>query len=190
LPNLYKPKQLQDGYKGVSRVAGDSSRDLLKIQTVDSPGFYLRSDESEPFTNVAHKKGFTAEIRTRILKYPDSKRGVDIELYDGAAARYAVSITDTGVYWYEGFVVGSALLDFGQFTPVAEELDNTDAMHTYRLAVRPDHSVQIYRDGKLLGVRRYEYRTPRDAYIQFGAGQGLEALVEYVAYDLAGPYQP
>jgi hypothetical protein len=63
-------------------------------------------------------------------------------------------------------------------------------MHTYRLAIRPDRIVQIYRDGKLIGVRRYEYRTPRDAYILFGTGHGVEALVHYIAYDLNGPYQP
>ncbi|MHC4389679.1 MAG: hypothetical protein ACYSX1_13880, partial [Planctomycetota bacterium] len=75
-------------------------------------------------------------------------------------------------------------------TPVAEGLDNTDAMHTYRVAVREDRVVQIYRDEKLLGVKRYEYRTPRDPYIQFGAGHGVQALLNYVAYDLNGPFRP
>ncbi|MHC4574694.1 MAG: hypothetical protein ACYS76_11280 [Planctomycetota bacterium] len=63
-------------------------------------------------------------------------------------------------------------------------------MHTYRIAVRPDRVAQIYRDGKLIGARQHEYRTPREAYIQLGAGAGAEVLVEYFAYDLTGPYQP
>ena len=63
-------------------------------------------------------------------------------------------------------------------------------MHTFRLAVRPDRVVQIYRDGELVGFRRYEYRTPRDAYLQFDGAPGLEAVVEYVAYDLGGAWRP
>ena len=42
----------------------------------------------------------------------------------------------------------------------------------------------------MMGTVRYEYRTPRDAYILFGAGGGVEALVDYVAYDLGGAFQP
>jgi hypothetical protein len=74
--------------------------------------------------------------------------------------------------------------------PLAEGLDNTDAMHTYRIAVRPDRVAQVYRDNKLLGVKPVEYRTPRSPYIYFGAGPGLEAQVEYVSYDLDGPSRP
>jgi len=190
LPNSYKPTQMSGDCKWVSNPQGRSPEKLLKITIKDGRGFYLRSDDSEPFIAVDHQKGFTAEIRAQVLKRSANRRGVDIELYDGAAARYAVSITDAGVYWYEGFVVGSALLDFEQFTPVAEGLDNTDDMHTYRVAVRADRVVQIYRDGKLIGTRRCEYRTPRDAYIQFGGGGGLEALVDYVSYDTTGAYRP
>jgi len=74
--------------------------------------------------------------------------------------------------------------------PLAEGLDNTDEMHTYRVAVRPDRVAQVYRDGELLGVKPVEYRTPRSPYIYFGAGAGLEALVAYVSYDLDGPSRP
>ena len=45
-------------------------------------------------------------------------------------------------------------------------------------------------DGKLIGTRPFEYRTPRGAYIQLGADTGAEALIEYYAYDLSGAYQP
>jgi len=197
LANIYVPQQLKEGHRSVYKITegqakslGWGDKELWKIKIDKGNGFYLRSGDSEPFASVDADKGFTAEIKTRILKYSQGYRGVDIELYDGAAARYAVSITDTGVYWYEGFVVGSALLKFGQFTPVAEGLNNTDAFHTYRLAVRDDKVVQIYRDGELIGTRRFEYRTPRGAYIQYGGGRGLEALVEYVSYDISGPYQP
>jgi hypothetical protein len=69
-------------------------------------------------------------------------------------------------------------------------LNNTDTMHAYRIAVRTDRVAQVYRDGKLLGVQPFEYRTPRYPYIYIGAGPGVEALVEYVAYDLDRPSRP
>ncbi|MHC4706344.1 MAG: hypothetical protein ACYS8I_04565, partial [Planctomycetota bacterium] len=139
---------------------------------------------------VDPKKGFAAEIRTQVLKRTANQRGVDLELYDGSGSRYAITITDTGVYWYEGLVQGSAMLPFSQYTPLAQALNNTDAMHTYRVTVRDDRIAQIYRDGRLLGIRPFEYRTPRSPYIYFGAGPGVEAIVEHVAYDLTGPSQP
>ncbi|MHC4623230.1 MAG: SUMF1/EgtB/PvdO family nonheme iron enzyme [Planctomycetota bacterium] len=161
----------------------------LKI-TNKAGGFYERSGDPAGFAAVDQKKGFTVELKTQVIKRKPDAKAVDIELYDGAGSRYALAITDTGVYWYEGYIQGSAFLPLAEFVPAAEGLDNTDAMHTYRIAVRPDRVAQIYRDGKLIGARQHEYRTPRDAYIQLGAGPGAEVLVEYFAYDLSGPYQP
>ncbi|MHC4212740.1 MAG: SUMF1/EgtB/PvdO family nonheme iron enzyme [Planctomycetota bacterium] len=161
----------------------------LKVTTADRQ-FWLRTEKPQVFGRNNPKKGFTAEVRTQIIKCKPDQRGIDLELYDGNGSRYAITVTDTGVYWYQGLVQGSAFLPFGQYVPVAEGLDNTDAMHTYRLAVRKDRIVQIYRDEKLLAAKLYEYRTPRSAYIYFGAFTGVEAIVDYVAYDLNGPYQP
>jgi len=189
LPSQFAPAD-DGGRLAYVESQGSADSKAYRISTIDGSGFYLRSDDTEDFVNVDHKKGFTVEIKTQILKRKPDDRGVDIELYDGSAARYAISFTDTGIYWYEGVVVGSAILSFDQFTPIVEALDNTDKMHMFRIAVRPDRIAQIYRDGKLIGTRRYEYRTPRDAYIQVGAGTDMEALVEYVAYDITGPYQP
>ncbi len=206
LPNVYKPKGLSSKDKWGWNFRGPKESDvishllegLLKFRTNDGQQFWLRTEKTDIFGAVDQKKGFTAEIKTQVLKRTplssgeDRKggRGVDLELYDGAGSRYAITITDTGVYWYEGLVQGSAFLPFNQYVPLAEGLDNTDAMHTYRLAVREDRIAQIYRDGKLLGVKAFEYRTPRFPYIYIGAGPSVEALVEYVAYDLSGPSQP
>jgi formylglycine-generating enzyme required for sulfatase activity len=200
LPNIYKPKGLpgEDTWRwsfsarnfnesDVVSMAGDG---LLKINTKDQQQFWLRTEKKEIFGSVNPKKGFTAEIKTQLLKRSPNQRGVDFELYDGAGSRYAITITDTAVYWYQGTVMSSALLPFSQYVPLAEGLDNTDAMHTYRIAVRPDRVAQVYRDGALLGVKPVEYRTPRSPYIYFGAGVTLEALIEYVSYDLDGPSRP
>ena len=206
LPNVYKPKGLPTkdksqtpsnrgwgwNFRGPkeSDVISHLPEGLLKFRTNDEQQFWLRTEKADIFGAVDQKKGFTAEIKTQVLKRTGNQRGVDLELYDGAGSRYAITINDTGVYWYEGLVQGSAFLPFEQYVPLAEGLDNTDAMHTYRLAVREDRIAQIYRDGKLLGVKAFEYRTPRFPYIYIGAGPGVEALVEYVAYDLSGPSRP
>jgi formylglycine-generating enzyme required for sulfatase activity len=200
LPNVYEPKGLPSKDKwrwsfssrhfnesDVVSMAGDG---LLKIHTNDQQQFWLRTEKKEIFGPVNPKKGFTAEIKTHVLKRSPDQRGVDFELYDGAGSRYAITITDTAVYWYQGTVMSSALLPFSQYVPLAENMDNTDAMHTYRIAVREDRVAQVYRDGRLLGTKPVEYRTPRSPYIYFGAGPGLEALVEYVSYDLDGPSRP
>ncbi|MHC4212742.1 MAG: hypothetical protein ACYSWP_05125, partial [Planctomycetota bacterium] len=164
--------------------------ELFKLGGGKGRGFYERNSEPDGFAAVDQQKGFTVELRTKLLKVPEGTKGIDIELYDGGSARYTLAVTDSGIYWYEGHIQGSDFLSFNLFRPVTEGLDNTDKMHTYRLAVRPDRVAQIYLDGKLIGTRPFEYRTPREAYIQLGADTGAEAIVEYYAYDLTGAYQP
>jgi hypothetical protein len=194
LPNIYRPKGLpsQDRWKWdfsarnfkESDVISVSPEGHLKINTDAGRAFWLRTEEPDIFGAADPKTGFTVEIKTQVLKRSPNQRGIDLEIYDGAGSRYVITVTDTGVYWYEGLIRGTALLPFDQYIPLAEGLDNTDSMHTYRLAVRADRVAQIYRDGKLLGVRRYQYRTPRYPYILISVGSGFQGLVEYVAYDL------
>lgn len=142
------------------------------------------------FPGVNSKNGFTVEFKVRVSQAAPKDHGFDLECYDGAASRYAVSVTDHGVYWYEGLLVGTATLPFNQYTPVVADLENGDRMHTYRLAVRGDRIVQIYRDGELLGARRAEYRTPRTAYLSWTVGKQAEAQFEHIAYDTEGAFQP
>jgi hypothetical protein len=173
---------------GSSVVSTDDGHVLADTTSGGAVG--LPSEQDEPFAAVDSDKGFTAEVRARLIANRPKGRGVDLELYDGRCGRYAITITQSGLYWYEGYIVGTADLPFDQFSAVVEDLDNADRMHTYRVSVRPDRFVQIYRDGELVGTRRYEYRTPREAYIKIGVGGGVKALVEYVSYDLSGAFSP
>ena len=185
LPGVYETKQLRppDTHSAISL----TDEGLFRIAAGKFPCSW-RTDQL--FTEIDPKKGFTAEIRTRILKNQSGTCGAELELYDGFGSRYAMTVTDTGVYWYEGLMKGSGTLDFAQHTLITEGLHNTDEMHAYRIAVGPDRVAQIYRDEKLLALRPYEYRTPRDAYIRFGAGSRTEAIIDYVRFDLTGPYEP
>lgn len=85
------------------------------------------------------------EIQLQIFQTTPHQRGIDLELYDGAGGRYAVSITDTGIYWYEGVILGTAYLDFNQFVPLTEGIDNTDQSHRFRLSVREDRHTDLSR---------------------------------------------
>ena len=195
LPNVFKPEELLNngnwkfGSNDIKQVdvTGLSDDGKLNVHTNNKEQF--RWTNSKDFRCLNKIDGVTVEIQLQIFQTTPHQRGIDLELYDGAGGRYAVSITDTGIYWYEGVILGTAYLDFNQFVPLTEGIDNTDQSHRFRLSVREDRHVQIYRDDNIIGVRRFEYRTPREAYMVLGAGSGVNATIGYVAYDLIGPSQ-
>jgi len=200
LPNIYKPIGLpsKHDWEWKFNCRGAKENDiieltadgLLKTQTNASQQFWFRTQKIGGFADLNPRKGFTAEIKAQIINASTDNRGLDFELYDGAGSRYAFTITETAIYWYDGTVLGSAFLPFSEYKPIAENLDNTDSMHTYRFTVRPDRVVQIYRDGKLIALKKYIYRTPRYPYICFGTGPNTNALIEHIAYDLNKPAKP
>jgi formylglycine-generating enzyme required for sulfatase activity len=133
--------------------------------------------------------GFTAEIQTQVWG-GKGRTGIDFEIYARGgtltANHYRISVTGNGVYyWYDGRLI-----------PLATGLDNASGIHTYRLAVRPDTAVQIYRDDRLLSTQPQDLQTSwrqptRGSYIEWGvAHRHSRALVSKIAYDLSGPYQP
>jgi hypothetical protein len=141
------------------------------------------------FHDTDIRSGLTAEVEVQVLK-SGADRGVDLELFARAGTlnvnHYLLTVTaDAVLYWYDG-----------GFVPVAEGLDNAEGLHTYRLAVREDTAVQIYRDGVLLAVHDADllisWRTPaRGSHIEWGLGSAeTEARIRRVAYDVTGAYQP
>jgi hypothetical protein len=199
LPEVYEPNEFPDGYRwrwgpSISELCESgrvtASGGVLKIHPPEDASFYFRTDEVDGFGAADPEKGFTVETAARILSRKPGGHALVLELYDGAGGRYSTAITEDSLLWYEGDVIPSGLMSFDEYAVVAENLDNTDAMHTFRIAVRPDNVAHIYRDGRLLGVRRPRYRSPRFSYIMIGAGKGCRAQVDYVAYDLGGPYGP
>jgi formylglycine-generating enzyme len=133
------------------------------------------------------KKGFTAEIRVRVIKSVSESRGVDFEAFVNRR-RYFITVTKTAVLLHSG----------RGFAPIAAKLDNHSASHTYRLSVRSDGGAQIYRDGALLGAiapasGRDTMLDSTGPYLQFGDGAGgseTDMAIEHIAYDLSGAYGP
>ena len=131
-------------------------------------------------------RGMTVELRLQVLKSTSGERGIDLEAVVGGRRSF-ITITRNSVWWYGE-----------QRMCLAARLDNHSAMHTFRIAVRPDGIAQVYRDADLLGVRAAPVGADGLAhaagdYIQWGEGAGAseaDALIAHVAYDLAGPSQP
>jgi len=141
------------------------------------------------FAQADVRRGFTAEIALEVEASGAEDGGIDFEIFVRTGPltvnQYRITVSRTAVHYRYG----------GGLDPLAEGLDN-GGRHVYRLAVRPDTAVQIYRDGELLGARaadlRIDWRAPaRGHYIEFGAGApGARADVRSVAYDLSGPFAP
>jgi hypothetical protein len=148
------------------------------------------NDRTEEFGQLDPDKGATIEARVKVSGNDGGTRGFDLETYVVSGPRYLnrywLTITPSAVYyWYENAL-----------RKVAGSLDNASAPHTYRMAIRPDTAVQIYRDGKLLATMDAELgpeqrQASRGSHVEWGAGrENVEAVVGHVAYDLGGPFQP
>lgn len=190
LPTLSEP-----GWQLVGGAAAEEG-----VARVESQGLRITADESgsarwsnerlvDGFASTDIRSGLTAELGVRLSR-GSGERGVDLELFARAGTlnvnHYLLTVTADAVrYWYDG-----------AFVTVAEGLDNTDRPHSYRLAVRADTAVQIYRDGVLLATHDADllisWRTPaRGSYLEWGLGSAdAEAWVTRVAFDVSGGYQP
>jgi len=158
----------------------------MKVDTGRNQRARWADTSKNGFGRVNAKRGFTAEIRMQVTKSTSASRGIDFEA-SVAGRRYFATVTKTAVLWYSR-----------GFSSVAKGLDNAGAMHTYRLSVRKDGAVQIYRDDVLLGVRAPtgggdSMLDAPGEYLQWGDGGGgseTDAVFSYVAYDPGGAYQP
>jgi hypothetical protein len=122
-----------------------------------------------------------------VTRCTTGSRGIDFETYVPAVGRSFITVTTSAVYWFGG-----------GFELLADNLDNTSTMHTYRLAVDVAGNVLVFRDNRLLGTRkthpsRDNISGLKGAYLQWGEGAGAseaDAIVDAVAFDIGGVYRP
>ena len=103
LPNVFTPGELIDNenwkFGGTDtkqvNVTGISDGGKLNVHTNNKEQF--RWTNSKDFRSFNKSDGVTVEIQLQILQTIPQQRGIDLELYDGAGGRYAVSITATGI---------------------------------------------------------------------------------------------
>jgi len=143
----------------------------VKARYAAGPGRYS-NERSGEFETLDPRRGFTVEVR--------AAGPVEFEVYASSgpliATHYALRVTAEGVeYWHDN-----------RFTRIA---GGVAGGHTYRLAVRGDTAVEIYRGAELLAVCEADIvigrgQPVRGPYVSWtGAGAA-------VAYDLAGAYRP
>jgi len=169
--------------------------DIIRIDTGASQRARWANDSNDcndGFGNVDDGVGYTAELKMKVTKSTSATRGVDFAVYIGDGTlpgkRCFLSVTTTGLYWRGGASVEE----------IATGLDNSSQMHTYRLAVRPDGIVQIYRDLDLIAVRKPDFSidtliTADGSYLQFGDGSSSSETdfdLTHIAFDFYGPFNP
>jgi len=196
-PKVYDAKKLPSKAKPPwhfvieeKNVVSSRSNGMLRIGGKGKLGAYWSNERSNGLSQADPHKGLTAEVAVQVTRSNGKEQGFEFEVFVRGGTltvnHYFISITETGVYyWYDN-----------EFVEIARGYDNRSQMHTYRLAIRDDTAVQIYRDGTLLGVEKADlqigWREPaRGSFIQWGvASDETEALVSHISYDLTGPTQP
>ncbi len=170
-----------------SQVTQFPSPGIMKVTAIDGCEPRWSNERTDRFSRADIRQGFTAELGVQLLASSPNESRVSFELFVRCGAlkvhQYPLTITSTGIAFND--------------EPIATGLDNTSTMHRYRLAVREDTSVQIYRDDALLGVRRIDspgsdWRKPaRGNYIEWGIdGDESAVLMDCIAYDIRGAFQP
>jgi len=139
----------------------------------------------EGFGSAKNYKGATAEIKMRIVESKSSNRGVDLvaHLGDGDKRFYHISITEDAIYAFDGF----------SMVPIAQNIDNSNEMNIFRIAVGKDGLARIFKNGELLAIRSpAEYRHQQvkgdKPYLLWGATVPIDAEIEHVGYDINGGF--
>lgn len=131
------------------------------------------------------KKGFTAEARISLGRSEDDYFIFRAFARSGCTMcnRYWMKVTNRGTfYWY------------AQEWQLLSEAAAAASPGTYRMAVREDTCVQIYRDGKLLATFPPSYEIgfappTRGSWLEWEiALEGAEPAVSAISYDLGGPF--
>jgi formylglycine-generating enzyme required for sulfatase activity len=179
LDRVYWAKQFQ----------GESAAGWNRVPAGATPAHWA-NDRTGEFGGLDPDKGASVEIRAAVWGGDGNLQGLDVETYAISGprylSRYRVTITPSAVYY----------LREGALSKIAGGLNNSDKPHTFRLAIRPDTAVQIYRDGKLLGTLPAEFgpdqaQAARGSRIEWGlSAASVTGTIEHVAYDLGGAYQP
>ncbi len=180
LPTQSVPVWKIGDFGGVAR----NTNEGLFINVPENARCRYYQSEAEGFS-VDPEKGLTIEMKMKISQ-TKGIRGLDFEI-QLEDRRYFLMVGDTYMCY-----------DYKGIARFVEDIDNKDEMHTFRMAIRPDERIELFRDGKL--IRMYSPQDGRDTFFpiegdffRWGKGAGAEnvtAVIEYVTYDVSGAYKP
>ncbi|WP_145929062.1 SUMF1/EgtB/PvdO family nonheme iron enzyme [Termitidicoccus mucosus] len=194
LPNMYSadvlPTQAEPAWTFAG--SGDTESSMTTQQNgtiiINSPA-NTRDRWKLYNTNFDLDTGYTVEIKAQVNS--TNGRGLDVSFQTG----------DSAGHWYQFYISTTAIVYYNSTTGssnIAENLDNSSAMHVYRFAVDANQTVSVYRDGELITSEPLEMSGTiiegiKSDYIEFGKGQTARAAViavDYVSYDNTGAFAP
>lgn len=164
--------------------------------TKEEPAAWI-DDSEEGFGAAKTYMGATVEIKMRIKESDLSNllpgesrsttRGVDLVAHLGDERFYQISVTKNAIYAFDG------IFDAYSMIPIAQNIDNSSEMNIFRIAVGKDGLARIYRNSELIAIRspaeyRHQQVKGNKPYLLWGATGSVEALIEYVGYDVNGGF--
>jgi hypothetical protein len=131
------------------------------------------------------EKGFTAEAKIQLGDSDKDQFILRAFVRSGCTMcnRYWLRVTNLGAFYWHA----------GDWQPLKDAIPPV-ALGSYRMAVRDDTCVQIYRDGRLLAAFPPSYEIgfappTRGCWLEWETGSdSLESSVQAIAYDLDGPF--
>lgn len=189
--------QLGEAGPMVLSTAGDTGSILVR-------GFPVRSG-AHPSPEIfwtgepeidAHR-GLTFEAKAYVTRVGNASRGLDLEAgvrgTDGTFRRYLITAFPMRLHTFQNNPAPRNTAA-PETHVLRSALENQPA--TYRLAIRPDGTAQIYVDGALVGTTTGEILStdvPRRSYLRIGktiTGGEWAARIYHLGFDSAGAFSP
>lgn len=162
----------------VSGIIRNDQNAFLELSAPRASSVSFSSERMAGFGEFDAEKGIAVEIAAAI-KEDRGRCGLELELFLRTGPltvnHYRLGISrKSAYYWYDN-----------RYESLAAEIDNASSIHTWRLHVRPDTAVQVYRDGELLAVRPADlviswYEPPRGSYIKWSVAPGARVLIDRI----------
>jgi hypothetical protein len=176
---------ISDGLE--SSFASIPSEGVIQLQADTGEMPRWSNERINSFVDAQVEDGFTIEAKCKVLSSSSSSSGFELEAVTRCGTlrilTYGLTVSPDRVYFN-----GSLL---------ASGLDNSSDFHRFRMSIREDSNVQIYRDFELLGTIRMTsqgtgWRLPtRGNYIEFGINaDSADVLIDSIFYDYTGGYEP
>lgn len=167
------------------RLASRQALDPVRSGRLTAPGEWA-NDRSGEAATLDPEKGFTVEVKARV---DTGTSGQAIELRAFAVSgprllnRYGIRVSAAGVDYRDG----------AGWKRIGTNLDHSGPAHVFRLAIRPDTAVQVYRDGELLATLDADLgndlaQAARGSHFEWTATGG--ASIDTISFDGRGALQP
>ncbi|MDR1810793.1 MAG: hypothetical protein LBR34_10415, partial [Prevotella sp.] len=152
-------QKLDQSVNTVAAVTGaDASTGVLKLTSTNAADQFSQLSYYQTGLGLNLATGYTIEIKAKVTA-ADKTGAFNVQGYDNEGKGFRIGILADKLT--------NLSSPLSATTVVASGLDNTDDFHTFRFAFNPDGTVDVYRDGTLVGdflLSTFEF----DNYIEDG----------------------